>query len=108
MPRNSGGAVFLNFTAVPVPEPALVLTVCLAGFAAGYVRRRRVTEELARRWDLGRDLYFLNVRDLVWRRAGSICEYCRMPQAYDPLSFEVDHVVAEKHHGRSVASNLAS
>src|SRR5437764_12293252 len=47
------------------------------------------------------------VRDLVWRRAGSICEYCRMPQAYDPLSFEVDHVVAEKHHGRSVASNLA-
>lgn len=43
----------------------------------------------------------------VWRRAGGCCEYCRMPQEYDEIPFEVEHVIAEQHHGRTVASNLA-
>ena len=43
---------------------------------------------------------------LVWRRAGDRCEYCQMPQAADDATFEVDHVVARKHGGPSVASNL--
>jgi fibronectin-binding autotransporter adhesin len=36
---NSGGAVYVNFV-TPVPEPAAVLVICLAGFGVGYVRRR--------------------------------------------------------------------
>jgi 5-methylcytosine-specific restriction endonuclease McrA len=46
-------------------------------------------------------------RDLVLRRAKSSCEYCRMPQAYDPLEFEIDHIIAQKHHGRTSVANLA-
>ena len=30
-----------------------------------------------------------------------------MPQVYDELPFEIDHVVAEQHGGKTVASNLA-
>jgi hypothetical protein len=29
-----------------------------------------------------------------------------MPQAYDELRFEIDHVIAEQHGGRTVAGNL--
>ena len=43
----------------------------------------------------------------VWRRAGSRCEYCLIPQSALPLPFQIDHVLAEKHGGRTVESNLA-
>jgi hypothetical protein len=43
----------------------------------------------------------------VWRRANGACEYCRMLQAFDPLPFEIDHIVAEQHGGETVLSNLA-
>jgi hypothetical protein len=43
----------------------------------------------------------------VWQRAGSCCEYCRVPQAYDDSPFEIDHVIARKHRGPTVAGNLA-
>jgi hypothetical protein len=43
----------------------------------------------------------------VWERAHRCCEYCRMPQIYDELPFEIDHVVSEQHGGKTVASNLA-
>ena len=36
------------------------------------------------------------LREFVWNRAGGCCEYCRMPQAFDPLPFEVDHVIATR------------
>lgn len=45
--------------------------------------------------------------ELVWRRAGRCCEYCLMPQRYDELAFEIDHIVAEQHGGKTVANNLA-
>ena len=45
--------------------------------------------------------------ELVWQRAHRCCEYCRMPQVYDELPFEIDHVVAEQHAGKTAASNLA-
>jgi hypothetical protein len=44
---------------------------------------------------------------LVWQRAKDCCEYCRMPQAFDDASFEIDHVIARKHGGPSAAGNLA-
>lgn len=47
------------------------------------------------------------LRARVWKRAKSICEYCRMPQSFDALSFEIDHIIAEKHHGSTQAANLA-
>jgi hypothetical protein len=43
----------------------------------------------------------------VWQRAGGCCEYCRMPQEFDDAPFEVDHVIAKKHGGRTAAGNLA-
>ena len=38
-----------------------------------------------------------SLAEFVWERAHHCCEYCRMPQRYDELSFEIDHVVAEQH-----------
>jgi hypothetical protein len=43
----------------------------------------------------------------VWQRAGRLCEYCRMPQRYDEAPFEVEHVIAKQHGGKTVDSNLA-
>jgi hypothetical protein len=47
------------------------------------------------------------LRKAVWDRARSICEYCRMPQTFDLATFEVEHVVAEKHGVLTALDNLA-
>jgi HNH endonuclease len=44
---------------------------------------------------------------LVWQRAGGRCEYCRLPQAGSRAAFEIDHIIACHHHGRTVSGNLA-
>ena len=44
---------------------------------------------------------------LVWRRAKGRCEYCHLPQDFAPLPHEIDHIIARKHHGPTVAGNLA-
>jgi hypothetical protein len=49
----------------------------------------------------------ISLAALVRERAHECCEYCRMPQIYDELPFEIDHIVAEQHGGKKVASNLA-
>jgi hypothetical protein len=37
-------------------------------------------------------------RDLVRRRAGDRCEYCRMPQEATPfIPFHVEHIIARQH-----------
>ena len=49
-------------------------------------------------------------RDLVRtvrKRAGERCEYCRIPKFALPLPFQIDHILAEKHGGQTVESNLA-
>lgn len=43
---------------------------------------------------------------LVWQRARSCCEYCQIHQDYDEATFEIDHIIAKKHGGPTVASNL--
>ena len=43
---------------------------------------------------------------LVWKRVKGRCEYCQMPQTADDAAFEIDHIIARKHHGPTVASNL--
>lgn len=45
--------------------------------------------------------------DEVWARARGKCEYCRFPADLSWLPFQIDHVIAEKHGGRSDSSNLA-
>lgn len=40
-------------------------------------------------------------------RARRRCEYCLLPEAAFPLPFQIDHVLAEKHGGETVESNLA-
>ncbi len=47
------------------------------------------------------------LRQLVWKRAGDTCEYCRLPQRLDILPFQLDHVIAPKHHGPTSAENLS-
>jgi len=47
------------------------------------------------------------LQELVWSRAGAMCEYCRMPQGLDELPFEIDHIVAIAHGGKTVPGNLA-
>ncbi len=46
------------------------------------------------------------VENFVRQRAQFRCEYCQMPQAYDGFTHEIDHIIAQKHHGVDDASNL--
>ncbi len=47
------------------------------------------------------------LQELVWQRANSRCEYCQFPTEIALLPFQIDHVIAEKHDGATVAANLA-
>ena len=46
-------------------------------------------------------------RDLVWRRAGERCEYCRLRQEHSELTHHVEHIVAKQHGGSDDPKNLA-
>ena len=49
-----------------------------------------------------------NTRQLVRRRAGEVCEYCRIPQEATPLiPFHIEHIVAKQHGGEDDPSQLA-
>lgn len=43
----------------------------------------------------------------IRERAGHRCEYCHMPEQFEELDMEIEHVIAEQHGGRTVSSNLA-
>jgi hypothetical protein len=47
------------------------------------------------------------LRSLVWQRAKSRCEYCHLPDGHTDAPFQVDHIVAQKHGGRTESDNLA-
>jgi 5-methylcytosine-specific restriction endonuclease McrA len=48
------------------------------------------------------------LREAVRRRADLCCEYCELPEAYAFIRpFQVEHVIARKHHGPTVLANLA-
>jgi len=46
------------------------------------------------------------LRRLVRDRAHHCCEYCLINEAHNFLPFEVDHIIAEKHNGETIESNL--
>jgi hypothetical protein len=45
-----------------------------------------------------------DVRD----RAGGLCEYCHLPEAFQRLPFQMDHIIAEQHGGQMILENLAN
>jgi hypothetical protein len=47
------------------------------------------------------------IRRTVRERAEHRCEYCRVPQQFDPLEFVIDHIIARKHGGSNDSGNLA-
>jgi hypothetical protein len=47
------------------------------------------------------------LRKQVAERAGDRCEYCRFPQCVTLLAFEMEHIISEKHSGRTGLENLA-
>lgn len=47
------------------------------------------------------------LRRLVTQRARDQCEYCRFPQTASLFTFEIEHIIAEKHDGITGAENLA-
>jgi hypothetical protein len=49
-----------------------------------------------------------SLRRMVRRRAGNVCEYCRLPQASSRfVRFHIEHIVARQHGGATHADNLA-
>jgi hypothetical protein len=46
------------------------------------------------------------LRRLVIERASMCCEYCRLAQDYAFLSHEIDHIISEKHQGKTSEDNL--
>ncbi len=42
----------------------------------------------------------------VRRRAGGLCEYCRLPDTLHPGAFELEHVIPKQHGGPTTLSNL--
>jgi len=47
------------------------------------------------------------LRKLVRLRAAGLCEYCRISERVTLTEHEIDHVIAVKHGGETVAANLA-
>jgi len=48
------------------------------------------------------------LRELVRRRAGNACEYCRLPQDATPLiSFHIEHIVSRQHGSTEAPDALA-
>lgn len=48
------------------------------------------------------------LRRLVSERSHDCCEYCLIPESSTFAPHWIDHVIAEKHGGRTVAENLAN
>jgi hypothetical protein len=46
------------------------------------------------------------VRREVIDRANRCCEYCRISERERDFPFAIDHIIAEKHGGRTVSDNL--
>lgn len=47
------------------------------------------------------------LRQAVAERARHRCEYCLYPRMAAFLTFEIEHIIAEKHSGQTVSENLA-
>jgi 5-methylcytosine-specific restriction endonuclease McrA len=48
-----------------------------------------------------------SLRKQVTDRADAKCEYCKFPQALSFFTFEMEHIISEKHDGETTFDNLA-
>lgn len=48
-----------------------------------------------------------SLRRRVRQRADGRCEYCRKPEAVEHIGHQADHIVPEKHTGKTTYDNLA-
>jgi hypothetical protein len=48
-----------------------------------------------------------SLTEYIRERAAGRCEYCHLPQAATSVPFEIDHIIARKHDGLTIPSNLA-
>ena len=48
----------------------------------------------------------LALRRKVIERAGNCCEYCRLSQEDNFFTFHIDHIISEKHKGKTRSDNL--
>ncbi|MCI0359797.1 MAG: HNH endonuclease [Planctomycetaceae bacterium] len=49
----------------------------------------------------------VELRTLVQTRARGLCEYCLIHSRDTYVGCQVDHIISEKHHGLTIAENLA-
>lgn len=47
------------------------------------------------------------LESFVRRRAHGLCEYCQLAEVFSSLPFEIDHIIAQKHGGKTESANLA-
>ena len=48
-----------------------------------------------------------SLRRQIVERAGNRCEFCLLPGEVGFVPYEIDHVIAEKHGGKTELENLA-
>jgi HNH endonuclease len=48
-----------------------------------------------------------SLRRIIFDQADRCCEYCLQPEIFSFCPHEIDHVIAEKHEGLTIAENLA-
>ncbi len=48
-----------------------------------------------------------DLRRLVYERAHGCCEYCLIPETAVLAVHEIDHIISQKHNGKSTPQNLA-
>jgi hypothetical protein len=48
-----------------------------------------------------------SLESIVRTRANGVCEYCHFPERFADTPFQIDHIIAEKHRGKTNESNLA-
>jgi hypothetical protein len=56
---------------------------------------------------MSRTYITVEMRRIVIERAGNCCEYCLLSQEDNTFSFQIDHVVSEKHEGETTLANLS-
>ncbi len=48
-----------------------------------------------------------DLRRVVYERAEACCEYCLIPESVALATHEIDHIIAQKHQGKTESDNLA-
>jgi len=43
----------------------------------------------------------------LWQPSQNACEYCRLPQRFAILPFQIDHIIAQRYHGPTANDNLS-